>query len=247
MKNVHSDDWLVYGIVLLTSSTTVLTMLDGTLFGLLRGVGFAFVLDGLILFWEARSEKLTDSKQRSFANGMKWGGVGMLVAIAASYVFIEVVPVDAKKTVDIFGLVFSSTIRELIHWTITGVISLWVVLTLGIMMFIREIDPETQRSIEFAKANEETSKEETRIYKLALGATKRVRAVDSAISRMREDLAREGRTPVEIEALVNSAIVEIRAANGDPIPVDMSVNTYQQTAPAVDANFTRANMPKKSR
>lgn len=247
-KNVHSDDWLVYGIVLLTSSTTVLTMLDGTLFGLLRGIGFAFVLDGLILFWESRSEVLTGSSQRTWSNGMKWAGVGMLVTIAMAYVFMSLVPVDAKKTVDVFGLVFSSTLRELVHWIIVGVISLWVVLTLGVLMYIRGIDPETRKRLELVQAHEATDKEELRTYKVALGAIKRTRGVDNAIKRMRLDLENEGRTPAEIDELVNKAMLEIMAANGEAIPVNIgqpeNVNRYQADAEAAP-NFTKPLTAKK--
>jgi hypothetical protein len=235
---MKKDNWLVYGIILLTSSTTVLTMVDGTFFGMLRGIGAAFVLDGLILFWESRSEKLTNTRQRDFANGMKWAGVGMLVAIAFAYVLTEVVPVDAKKTVDIFGLTFASTIRELVHWIIVGVISLWVVLTLGVVMYVREIDPETQKSIQLTKAHETQETEEMDAYKTSLKAIGKIRGIEKAIARLRADLKRDGCTPVEIEELVNKAMMEIREANGDPIPVDMNVKRYQQTAPAVDANFT---------
>lgn len=245
---MKKDNWLVYGIIMLTSSTTVLTMVDGTFFGLLRGIGAAFVLDGLIVFWEARSEKLTDQQQRNFANGMKWAGVGMLVAIAFAYVLTEVVPVDAKKTVDIFGLTFASTIRELVHWVIVGVISLWVVLTLGVVMFVRQIDPETTRVIELTKANEETEGEYLRVYKTALKATKKVRGIEKAIAQLRADLAREGMTPAEIETLVKKAEFEIAIANGDIIPVDAAMHQYAAAAPAVDAvNPTPANTPAPRR
>ena len=112
---MKQDNWLVYGIIFLTSSTTIMTMNDGTFWGFVRGIGFAIVLDWLIVFWESKSEKLVDATQRKFARAMKWAGISMLVAIAFTYVVTSLVPVDAVQEVDIFGMVFASTIRETIH------------------------------------------------------------------------------------------------------------------------------------
>jgi hypothetical protein len=212
-------------------------MIDGSFFGLLRGIGFACVLDGLIVFWEMRSEKLTDKKQRNWSNGMKWAGIVMLLAIAASYVFVSLVPVDALKTVDVFGLVFSSTVRELIHWLIVGVISFWVVLTLGVVMYVRQIDPETKKIIKLTEAHEEQEREELQAYKTALKAIGRTVGTEKAIKRLRDNLTVDGYQPVDVDALVNKAQVEIKASRGESIPVEMkqfaaSVDTVNPTPSA---------------
>jgi hypothetical protein len=235
MKN---DNWIVYGIIALTSTTTVLTMLDGSFFGLLRGVGFAIVLDGFIIFWESRSEALKEKKQRDWANGMKWAGLAMLLAIALAYAFVSLVPVDAVQKVDVFGMTFASTVREVIHWVIVGMISLWVVLTLGVIMFMREIDPDTAMKLEYTKAAQERQQEKLTSYKIANKYTQSELGKLEALEEYRADLVQSGRyTEGEVVAMVLAAGIEIDRQKVVPqkaIPASavglQLVNNYQHTA-----------------
>lgn len=232
MKN---DNWIVYGIVILTSSTTILTMWDGTLFGLLRGIGFAVVLDGFIIFWEARSEMLKEKTQRDWANGMKWAGIAMLLVIAVTYAFVSLVPVDAVQKIDLFGMHFASTVRELIHWVIIGMIGLWVVLTLGVIMFMRQIDPDTAMKLEYTKAAQDRQQEKLASYKIANKYTQSELGKLEALEEYREDLKKSGRyTEGEIVAMVMAAGQEIDRQK--LIPVNMAaqpVNSYAANTQAV--------------
>jgi len=249
MKN---DNWIVYGIVILTSTTTVLTMWDNTLFGLLRGIGFAIVLDGFIIFWEARSEMLKEKKQRDWANGMKWAGIAMLLVIAITYAFVSLVPVDATQKINLFGMSFASTVRELIHWVIVGMIGFWVVLTLGVIMFMRQIDPDTAMKLEYTKAAQDRQQEKLASYKIANKYTQSELGKLEALEEYREDLKKSGRyTEGEITAMIKSAGQEIDRQK--MIPFNMAaqpVNSYAATAQSVptlaDVNPTNANsQPKK--
>jgi hypothetical protein len=244
---MKKDNWIVYLIIALTSTTTVLTLWDNTVIGLLRGVGFAVVLDGFIVYWESRGEVLTNAQQRKFANVMKWLGVVMLLAIAAAYAFVSLVPVDAPKSVDVFGVSFTSTVREFIHWVIVGAISLWVVLTLGVIMAMREIDPETKRTVELSKAHEAREQEEMRAYKTALNVTARTIGTEKALKLFRANLEAMEYKPVEIDRLVNEAEMEIKASRGEAIPVDAGVRSYSADTPTVDANFTKPSTPNTPR
>ena len=233
---MKKDNWLVYLIIALTSTTTVLTMMDGTLFGFLRGVLFAFVLDGLIIYWEQRAEMLTDKKQRQVSTVMKWSGVGMLLAIAAAYAFTSLVPVDAVQKVDVFGFAFASTVRETIHWAIVGMVSLWVVLTLAVLMYVREIDPEAVKRLRLTEAHEEQERAELEAYKTALAALGVTVGTEKAIKRLRENLRSEGYAPVEVTALVEKAETQIKVSRGELVPVDMR-QMHSETEDAV--NFTK--------
>lgn len=236
---MKKDNWLVYLIIVLTSSTTVLTMMDGTLFGFLRGLLFAFVLDGLIVFWEERERVLTEKKQRNFAKGMKWAGIVMLLAIAAAYAVTSLVPVDAVQTVDLFGISFASTAREIIHWSIVGVVSLWVVLTLGVLIYVREIDPETVKKIKLAEAHEEQERTELESYRTALKAIGTTVGTEKAIKRLRENLRDDGYDPVDVDALVEKASTQIKVSRGELLPVD--TRQFQSE----DGNFTSPSTQKK--
>jgi hypothetical protein len=228
---MKKDTWIVYLIIAITSTTTVLTMSDGTLFGFIRGVLFAAVLDGFILYWENRAQVLHDDKQRKWANGMKWAGAGMLVAIAFAYVLVSFAPVDAPQTVDVFGLVIASTVREVVHWTIVAAVSLWVVLTLIVALYMRQIDPEVVAQLERTKAIEESEKErraeETRAYKTAMTVVNRTVGIEKALRSFRENLESTGYyREFEIDRMVEDARMEIEANKTGGIPVGTPVNTY---------------------
>lgn len=248
---MKKDNWLIIAIVLLTSTTTVLTLWDGTFLGFLRGVGFAAVLDGSILYWENKSEKLPDSRQRSWANGMKWAAVGMLVAILVAYVLTLFVPVDAMENVNIFGMQFVSTLQEAIHWTVYGVISFWVVLTLGVVLYLREIDPETKRERERNKAQIEAVKQqqdkEDEAYKTAMEAVAELTGVEKGLKEFENRLKEAGYTEFERQQMLAIAKNKLIAQKTGAVPVDTSelfINKFGSTVKDETTNFTPPPTPK---
>ena len=247
MKN---DNWIVYTIIAITSTTTVLTMMDGTLLGFVRGILFAAILDGAIIFWERRGESLNDNKQRTISNGMKWAGVGMLVAIAGAYVVTFFVPVDTRQQVDLFGIAFETSAREAIHWGVVGAISMWVVLTLGIVLYLREIDPERVAELERTKAREEAEKErreqENNAYKTAMQVVSATVGTEKALRAFRENLKQTGYyTEYEIDQMVEAARQKITVNKTGGYTVDAPANRYAATAPDVTGNFTNPANTKK--
>ena len=247
---MKKDAWLIYLIVAITSTTTVLTLADGTLLGFLRGVAFAAILDGSIIYWEDRAMHLKDANQRKNANIMKWAAVGALLAIAVSYVLTLFVPVDAKQNVNIFGLAFTSTIRESIHWAIYGGISAWVVLTLGVTLYLREIDPDHKAEQERIKAIEEAEKErrqqEATAYKTAMSVVSATVGTEKAIRDFRENLKATGYyTEYEVEEMVKEARQQIQIYKTGGIVTEMGVNTFRSSVRDETANFPTPSTPKK--
>lgn len=250
---MKKDSWIVYIIVLLTSSTTVLTLWDGTLFGFLRGVGFAAVLDGSIIYWEGKGETLKDEKQRKLAVGMKWAAVGMLLIIAVAYVVTLFVPVDAAKNVNLFGMLFASTMRDVIHWSVFAMIGAWVVLTLGVVLYLREIDPDVIRERNRKKTVDDTEKEraekEDEAYRTAMKAIAEMTGYERGIAAFEKRLKGDGvYTPHEISQLVSIARAKLAEANTGATPVDASnpfVNKYPATVKDETGSFSQPPTPSR--
>lgn len=248
---MKKDSWIIYAIVTLTSSTTVLTLLDGTLLGFLRGLLFAAILDGSVIYWEGKGETLKDTKQRKWAVGMKWSAVGMLLIIALSFVAILLVPVDAPQPVDLFGMSFMSTMREVIHWGIFAMIGSWVVLTLGVVLRLREIDPDTVRERERKQTVDEMEKEradkEDEAYRTAMKAIAEMTGYERGIAAFEARLKADGAyTPHEIEQLVGIARTKLTEAKTGATPVDAQnpfANRYPSQVKDETTSFTRPSTP----
>ena len=248
---MKKDSWIVYLIVFLTSSTTVLTLWDGTLFGFIRGVAFALVLDGSVIYWEGKSETLKEVKQRKYSKNMKWAAVGMLVLIAAAYVLTLFVPVDAAQNVDLFGMVFTSTIQEVIHWSIFGMIGLWVVLTLGVVLYLREIDPdviqERTRKQAVDAAEKERADKEDEAYKTAMNAVAEMTGWERGILAFEKRLKADGNyTPHEIQQLVGIArakVVEVNTGASAVAAQSPFANKYESAVKDETGNFTKPSTP----
>ncbi len=249
---MKKDSWIVYLIVFLTSSTTVLTLWDGTFFGFIRGVAFASVLDGSIIYWEEKGEKLKSDKQRKWSKNMKWAAVGMLLVIAISYVLTLFVPVDAPQTVDLFGMKFVSTIQEVIHWSIFAMIGFWVVLTLGVVLHLREIDPEViqerARKQAVDAAEKERAEKEDEAYKTAMNAVAEMTGWERGILQFEERLKADGNyTPHEIKQLVNIArakVVEVNTGASAVAAQSPFANRYESAIKDETGNFTKPSTPQ---
>lgn len=244
---------LQIAIVVFTSITTFLLLANDTLFGVIRAAIAAVVLDGLILWWDKKGNALASKKQRDWAVGMKWAGVAMLLAIGVSYVVVAIAPVDATHTTDILGLKFTSTVREYIIMVAQALIGAWVVLTLGVTMYLDDIDPETQRKLKevedaheqqkaYYEANRQKEREKIQTFRTACSAIARVSGTDAAFKVFRANLEKEGYKPVEIESLVNAAMVEVLTSRGEAIPVDLQTRAFASTVDAINPTLpsTRA-------
>lgn len=249
---MKKDAWVLYLLVFITSSTTVLTLYDGTFFGLLRGLAIAAVLDGSIVYHEHNGNILKDERQRKWSNGMKWAAVGFLLVIAISYVLTLFVPVDATQNVNLFGMVFSSTIREVIHWTVYAMIGAWVVLTLGVVLFLREIDPDVIRERERKQSVDAAEKtradKEDDAFKIAMNSIAEMVGQERGILALQKRLEGLGDySEYEITQLVNIARAKLIEQKTGASPVDAEnpfANRYPSTVRDETPNFPKPSTPK---
>jgi hypothetical protein len=225
---MKDEKWLVYLIVFFTSITTVLLLADGTLIGFIRGVAAAVLLDGLIAYWDDKRIKLKSQTQRKWAEGMMWAGVGIMFIFAAGYGIEYFAPVDAVKPVDLFGYKFTMTLTDLILMLAASFIGMWIVSTLGVILYMRRIDPEVSKDLELTKALEERDREEMTAYKEALKVTARQIGTEKAVKLFRKNLENEGYTPAQIATMEQEARLAIASAHG-AIPVDSNMRAYQST------------------
>lgn len=244
MKN---ETWLMRVIVGFTSITTVMLLADGSLLGFIRGIVAAVILDGLIIYWDEKRVSLKDKTQREWSNRMMWAGVGIMFLFAAGYGVEVFAPVDASQTVDLFGFLFSLTLTEAVLMLAASIIGAWVVLTLGVILYMRQIDPEVKADLERTKAIEESDKErrteETEAYKTAMRVVNRTVGTEKAIRAFRENLKSTGYyTEFEIEQMVEDARREIQIAKtGGTVNTETSVNSYRAEVP----DFTQPANTKK--
>lgn len=232
---MKDEKWLVYLIVGFTSLTTVLLIADGSFFGLVRGILAAALLDGLIAYWDNKRIKLKSKKQRDWANGMMWAGVGIMGIFALGYGVEYFAPANAVKTVDLFGYKMTLTLTDLVLMLAASFIGLWIVSTLGVVLYMRQIDPDVSKDLELTKALEERDREEMTAYKEALKVTARQIGTEKAVKLFRENLAKEGYTPAEIGVMEQEARTAIAVAHG-AIPVDTGMRAYSATAAANPTN-----------
>lgn len=149
MKN---ENWIVYLIVAFTSITTVLLLADGSFMGFVRAVVSAAILDGLIAYWDGKRVTLKDKKQRNLSNGMMWAGIATMLLFAVGYGVEYFAPNNAMKPIDLFGYEFVMTLTEFIIMLATSMIGAWVVITLGVVMYLKQIDPDILNDLENTKA-----------------------------------------------------------------------------------------------
>ena len=236
MKN---EKWIIYVIIAFTSITTILLLADGTFIGFVRGVIAATLIDGLIGYWEDKRTKLKKEIQRKWAEGMMWAGVGVVAIFAVGYVVEHYAPVDAVKQVDLFGYQFTATLTDMIVMLAGAIIGLWIAATLGVVLYMRGVDPDIEKDLEHTKALEERDREEMTAYKEALKVTARQIGTEKAIKLFKHNLSREGYTPAEIAIMEQDARAAISKAQV-PITVDVPMNQYRQEA----ENFTPPSTPK---
>lgn len=244
MKN---EKWLMRVIVGFTSLTTVMLLADGSFLGLLRGAVAAVILDGLIMYWDEKRVSLKDKTQRDWANGMMWAGVGIMFLFAAGYGVEIFAPVDALQSVDIFGFSFTLTLTDAVLMLAASIMGGWVVLTLGVILYMRQIDPDVKADLERTKAIEESEKErrteEAEAYKTAMRVVNRTVGTEKAIRAFKENLKSTGYyTEFEIEQMVEDARREIQISKtGGIVNTETSVNSYRAEVP----DFTQPANTKK--
>lgn len=238
MKN---ENWLMYVIVLFTSLTTILLLTDNTPLGFARAILAAVILDGLIVYWDNKRSTLKSEQQRKISTAMMWAGVGIMLTFAAGYGVEVFAPVDASSQLNVFGYSFVLTLTEFILMLAMMMIGAWVVLTLGVILYMRGIDPEINKDLELVKALSERDAVEMAAYKTALKVTARQIGTEKAIKLFRRNLLAEGYTEVEINSMVNEARMQIMADRGEPIPVNTHVYQSEVEVPS----FTKASTPKK--
>lgn len=232
MKN---ENWLMYIIVLFTSITTILLLTDGTLISFARSVLSAVILDGLIIYWDNKRSTLKSEQQRKVSTYMMWSGVFIMLTFAAGYGIEVFAPVDASSQLDLFGYSFMLTLTEFILMLAMMMIGSWVVLTLGVILYLRGIDPEIQKDLELVKALSERDAIEMSAYKTALKVTARQIGTEKAIKLFSRNLSHEGYTEVEISAMINEARIQIMTDRGEPIPAH--IYSAEVDAPS----FTKAS------
>ncbi len=234
------EKWLIYIIVAFTSITTVLLLTDDTLLGFARAILSAVILDGLIIYWDDKRVTLKSDKQRAISSYMMWAGVGIMLTFAGGYGVEVFAPVDASNTMQLFGYSFVLTLTDFILMLAMMMIGAWVVLTLGVILYMRGIDPEITKDLELTKALTERDAVEMNAYKTALKVTARQIGTEKAIKLFRLNLAQEGYTEVEIDKMENEARMQIMADRGESIPV----NTHAYSAEVEAPSFTKASTPK---
>lgn len=244
---MKDEKWLVYLIVGFTSITTVLLLTDGSLLGFARAVAGAAILDGLILYWDNKRIKLKSDKQRDISRNLMWAGVGIMLTFAVGYGVELFAPVDALKTVDLFGYSFQMTLHDFVLLLAASTIGGWVVLTLGCVLYLRQIDPEINKDLELTKALQERDDEEMKAYRQALKVTARQIGVEKAVRLFRKNLEDEGYTDAEINEMEKDARISIAEFHGS-IPVNSDnapVNSNVRQFSADTENFTSPSTLKK--
>lgn len=240
MKN---ETWLIYIIVGFTSVTTVLLLAGDSLIGLIRAVLAAAVLDGLIAYWDNKRVSLKDKTQRKWSEIMMWAGVGIVALFAVGYAVEYYVPVDATRTVDQFGYSFEMSMHDMILMLAAGMIGAWVVLTLGVVLYMRGIDPEIIKGLEHTKALEERDNAELEAYKQALKVTAKQIGTEKAIKLFKANLKTEGYVDAEIQAMEQDARLAISLAQGSTVGSEGRV--YQSNTEGAPTVFTPPSTPKK--
>lgn len=240
MKN---DTWIIYIVVFATSMTTFMLISDGTFVGAIRGALAAVILDGLVVYWEEKRVTLKSDKQREYSRNMMWAGVGILFLFAGGYAIEYTMPSDTAKTIDIFGYQLVVTLAELVVYIATVMIGLWIVITLGVVLYLRGIDPETKKNIETTKAAQEREEEELRAYRIANKHTARELGTIKAMERYRGDLVALGKyTASEIALLLDEARDEIRRQTEVPQSGVMTANAANTSA--VGSLYNKNTDPK---
>lgn len=233
MKN---ENWIVYLIVAFTSITTVLLLADGSFMGFVRAVVSAAILDGLIAYWDGKRVTLKDKKQRNLSNGMMWAGIATMLLFAVGYGVEYFAPNNAMKPIDLFGYEFVMTLTEFIIMLATSMIGAWVVITLGVVMYLKQIDPDILNDLENTKAMEEAEaarrKVEHEAYKTAMNVTSRSVGTEKALRMFRKNLEDMAcYKPFEIDEMVERAYREIEASRNGATP---SAQPVQMRAFAAD-------------
>lgn len=249
---MKKQEWILYVLVFITSSTTVLTLFDGSFLGLLRGLAIAAVLDGSIIYHERNANTLKDATQRKWSNGMKWAAIGFLLVIAVAYVLTLFVPVGAIQQVDLFGMEFASTIQEVIHWTVYAMIGAWVVLTLGVVVYLREIDPDLKRERERKIAGDEAIKQqqdkEDSAFRTAMDAVAELTGTEKGLKQFEERLIAAGYKEYERQQLLAIAKNKLIEEKTGSLPVntnDLFVNKFGAATKDETANFTKPPTSQK--
>jgi len=245
---MKDEKWLAYVIIGFTSITTVLLLADNTFLGFVRAIVAAVLLDGLIMFWDEKRVTLKDKDQRKYSNYMMWTGVGIMLFFAAGYGVELFAPVDAVKTLDLFGFVFTSTLHDGILMLAASMIGVWVVLTLGVYLYLRQIDPDILAELERVKATEEAEKELRKIedtaYKTAMTVASNSVGTENAIRAYRARLQSANiYTEFQINQMVEEARLKIEMSRTGGIPVN--VNSYQAEVNTPELNPTRPSTPPK--
>jgi hypothetical protein len=236
MKN---EKWLVRLVVGFTSLTTFALLADGTFFGAVRGAVGAFVLDGLIEYWANKHILLVDAIQRKWAGYMKWAGVGMVFVLALFWAVEMFAPMDAVNTYSALGYSYTLSLHDFILMLAQGMIGMWVVLTLGVTLYLQEIDPEVKRDIERSKALGEQEAEHTKAYQSAMKGIQRVVGTEKAFAALRQQLEKDGYSEARIATLLAQAEQVVKQDRGET--VDEPYRAY----PAETVNFTPPSTPKK--
>lgn len=245
MKN---DNWLIYIVVAFTSLTTFGLVSDGTLFGVVRGAMAAVILDGLVIYWEGKRITNKDEKQRRYSGYMMWAGVGILLLFAGGWAVEYTLPSDVVRTITVLNYSVSVGLSELILYIASTIIGVWVVLTLAVVLYLRGIDPETQKDIERTKAAEEREKEELKAYKIANKYTAHELGTIKAMELYRRDLQAIGKyTAGEIERMVLDAEQEIARQQIVPgvLPESVGLHVNQATVDAPKASPSTLPSDKK--
>ena len=249
---MKKQNWILYVLVFITSSTTVLTIYDGSFLGLLRGLGIAAVLDGSIIYHEHNANVLKDATQRKTSNAMKWAAIGFLLVIAVAYVLTLFVPVGAVQNVNLFGMKFASTMQEVVHWAVYAMIFAWVVLTLGVVVYLREIDPDVKRERERRIAEDEAVKQqqdkEDASFRTAMDAVAELTGTEKGLKQFEARLIASGYKEYERQQLLVIAKNKLIAEKTGAEPVDensMFINKFGAAVKDETVNFPTPGNTKK--
>lgn len=212
---MKSEKWLIYPLIAFTSLTTIGLVYDGSWFGFVRAVISAVILDGLVYYWAEKRVQLRDETQRTTANRMMWVGVFLIALFAMGYGARYVLPVSNFQDFPIAGFEVKVTLDELILYFSSTLVSLWVAVTLAVVLHLQYIDPETKRELEQSKALQTRDEHELIAFKEALKVTGERLGQEKALREFEKHLKGLGvYSPAEIAVFLKDAKYGIQVANG---------------------------------
>lgn len=233
-------DWLVLGVLLVfTSAGTFglveITSTSGGLTLLVRQIAAVLFCDGSILYWHNRRTVYEDETQRLLANIALWTGVVVVLLFTVIYGAESVLLGEGglKDTMVLLGSDTVLPLSELLGFTVTAILGMQAAGTLGLILYIEQLNPSAKMIVEQRKAEGEINKRQLIDYRTAQVAISGVVGQAQAITALREQLNTLGYNEREVETLVQAALERIAGTK--------ATGTYFANVPA--ANGTGMNVP----